>query len=65
MPDIKIEIDNVSVREAFNRLIAQGEDPSQELDAIGRVLKTNIQRGFYGIERSFQPCLDPAQNPPR
>jgi phage gpG-like protein len=48
MPDIKIEIADSQVREAFNRLIALGEDPAQELESIGRMLKSNIQRGFVG-----------------
>ena len=46
MAQIKIAIDDHQVTAAFNRLLAIGEDPRRALDAVGRVLKTNIQLGF-------------------
>lgn len=59
MPDIKIELDDAEVREAFNRMIALGEDPSKELDAIGRVLKANIQRGFVESHDPYGAAWEP------
>lgn len=46
MMNTKIDIDDRAVTEAFNRLLAIGEDPRQALNAVGRVLKTRIQLGF-------------------
>jgi phage gpG-like protein len=59
MPDIKIEIDDKAVREAFNQLIALGHDPEQELHAIGRVLKANIQRGFRESHDPYGKAWEP------
>lgn len=46
MAQVKIDIDDRAVTEAFNRLLAIGEDPRQALDPVGRVLKTKTQLGF-------------------
>lgn len=59
MPDNKIEIVDDEVTEAFNRLVALVEDPSKELDAIGRVLKSNIQRGFMGSHDPYGAAWEP------
>jgi len=42
----RIEVDDRDVVQALNRLIEIGETPAPALDAIGRVLQTNIQLGF-------------------
>ena len=42
----KIEIQDRDVTEAFNRLLAMGENPAPALDAIGRLLKSKLQLGF-------------------
>jgi len=69
----RIEIDDRELIEAFNRLLALGEDPAPALNAVGRVLKARIQEGFrasvspYGVpwaplkSRAGQPLLDSGQ----
>ena len=57
---IKVEITDKSVVDAFNRLIAFGEDPSGALMAIGEVLLTQTKLRF---EFSTDPYGTPwAQN---
>jgi len=41
------EIDDRAVMDAFNRLLALGENPRQPLLDVGRVLLTRIQMGFH------------------
>lgn len=46
MDGVQIEIDDEEVQAAFDRLLRVVDDPGPALDAIGRVLKSNIQRCF-------------------
>ena len=46
MANVKIEIDDRGVLDAFNRLIAIGEDPGRALGAVGNVLVNRIREGF-------------------
>lgn len=59
MPNNKIEIVDDEVTAAFNRMIALVEDPSKELDAIGRVLKSSIQRGFMESRDPYGVAWEP------
>lgn len=66
----RIEIDDRGVQEAFDRLIALGEDPDSLLKAIGGQMEANVKLGFmtgtdpYGIPwaplkiRAGQPLRD-------
>lgn len=68
--ELKIDISEQPVTDAFNRLLQLGANPSSTLDAVGRSLITNIQSGFrnsvspYGQKwekpkhRSGSPLLD-------
>lgn len=52
MPNIKTEIHDQEVQDAYERLIELGEEPDALLRAIGRQMKTNVQLGFTTGTRS-------------
>lgn len=59
MDNFKTEIHDDAVIAAFNHLIQLGEDPEPALDAIGRILKANIQLGFVASRSPYGQPWEP------
>lgn len=73
MTNIKIEISHQAVTAAFNNLLQLGQNPVPALDAVGRLMLANVERGFrtstspYGAKwdnpkyRSGKPLIKSGQ----